>query len=208
MNAIAAKVLKSSGVPDVLLNNAGIGYIGKFLETPMKIWKKVIDVNLMGPVHVTQAFLPHMLNENHARKIINVASGAGFMPPPSMTPYAATKHGVVGFSECLAQELYDTNVDVMMVAPGIINTNIVQRNAFVSPNFTDKQLERLQNYYGNNGCHPSVVANDIVKATTKNILVLNTGPFASVMSFLLRISRRLARWFTVRSAPKVGYWEE
>ena len=161
----------------------------------------------MGIVFMTRAFLPSMLADGEPCKIANVASAAGFLPPPSMTAYAATKAGVVGLSECLAMELAGSNVSVLMIAPGIINTNIVTRNKLVSDNFSDEQLARLQSHYKNKGCHPSVVARDIARVVCTNKLVLPTGPTAALALFIVRLSRRLARWFAVKSAPEMGYWE-
>ena len=202
---LAAKVRAQAGVLDILVNNAGIGYLGRFLDTSTEAWRRVLDVNVMGMVHVTRAFLPDMLAAGGERWIVNIASGAGFAPTPSMSAYAASKHAVVGLSEVLAMELQSTDVGVLIVAPGVINTAIVRARANISPSISDEQIERLQTYYSEHGCEPEVVADGVLSALGGAKPVLFVGPFARSTTTLMRLSRRLARRVTLRAARKLGY---
>jgi short-subunit dehydrogenase len=138
------------------------------------------------------------------RKIVNVASLAGFAPAPNMSAYAASKHAVVGLSEVLALELYDTEISVLVVCPGIIETNIVRASA-TAPGITAEQIGKLEKYYHDHGCHPRVVAADVVRAVETDRAFLFTGPMARMAYTAMRISRRLARRLTVRSARESGY---
>ena len=204
VNAFAAVVRRDVGAVDVLVNNAGVAFLGSFEETPLAQWRRILDVNVMGIVHCVNAFLPSMRAAGGKRKIVNVASLAGFAPAPNMSAYGASKHAVVGLSEVLALELHDTDVSVLIVCPGIINTPIVHVSG-TAPGMTEAQIAKLQKYYDTDGCHPSVVAEDIVRAVESDAIVLPTGPMARVGYRLMRLSRRLARKLTISGAKKSGY---
>jgi NAD(P)-dependent dehydrogenase (short-subunit alcohol dehydrogenase family) len=202
--AFAAAVHEAVGPVDVLVNNAGVAYLGGFEETPLAEWRRIYDINVLGIVHCIRAFLPGMRKAGGARKIVNVASGAGFSPLPNMSAYAASKHAVVGLSEVLAQELYETDISVLVVCPGIINTAIVH----VSPTgsgMTSGQIQKLQRYYAEEGCEPGVVAADVVRAVESDASFLFTGPGAKLGFNAMRLSRRLARRLTIRAARMSGY---
>ena len=203
----AAAVHEKVGPIDVLVNNAGVAFLGSFEETPLEEWRRVFDINVLGIVHCIRAFLPAMRSAGGARKIVNVASTAGFAPMPNMAAYAASKHAVVGLSEVLAMELNGTEVSVLVVCPGIINTAIVH----VSPTSTSigpAQKQRLQKYYATDGCTPDVVAEDIVRSVEQDDAFLLTGPLAKLGYAGMRISRRLARRLAITTAKKSGYLPE
>lgn len=100
--AFATEVKLVAGGIDVLINNAGIGYLGAFEDTSPSAWRRVFDINVMGMVLMTRAFLPGMRRAGTRAAIVNVASTAGFAPAACMSAYAASKHAVVGLSEVLA----------------------------------------------------------------------------------------------------------
>jgi NAD(P)-dependent dehydrogenase (short-subunit alcohol dehydrogenase family) len=203
----AAAVHEATGPVDVLVNNAGVAFLGGFEETPLPEWRRIYDINVLGIVHCVRAFLPEMRKAGGARKIVNVASLAGFAPAPNMSAYAASKHAVVGLSEVLAMELHDTGISILVVCPGIINTAIVH----VSPaaaGMSASQIRKLQRYYADHGCHPSVVAADIVRSVAVDDAFLFTGPAARLGFLAMRISRRLARRLTIAAARKSGYLAE
>jgi NAD(P)-dependent dehydrogenase (short-subunit alcohol dehydrogenase family) len=202
--AFAEAVHRDVGPVDVLVNNAGVAFLGSFEETPLAQWRRILDVNVLGIVHCIQAFLPAMRTAGGTRKIVNVASLAGLAPAPNMSAYAASKHAVVGLSEVLALELHDTDISVLIVCPGIINTPIVHVSG-AAPGLSGAQIQKLQRYYETDGCHPSVVAEDIVRAVERDAIVLPTGPGARPGYLLTRLSRRLARRLTIAAAKKSGY---
>ena len=103
---------------DVVVNNAGVGWMGRAHEMPDVKVDEVIATNLKGVINVTQAALPWMI-ERRRGVILNVASVAGFRPSPYSAVYGATKHGVVGFSHALRGELSGTGVKVCVVYPGV-----------------------------------------------------------------------------------------
>ncbi len=203
----AAAVHEAAGPVDVLVNNAGVAFLGGFEQTPLSEWKRILDINVFGIVHCIRAFLPAMRAAGGERKIVNVASLAGFAPAPNMAAYAASKHAVVGLSEVLAMELHDTGISVLVVCPGIINTAIVHVSPTAS-GMDEAQIRKLQKYYADEGCHPGVVAADIVRSVERDDAFLFTGPSARLGYNAMRLSRRLARRLTIAVAKKSGYLAE
>ena len=203
--AFATAVQASVGPIDVLVNNAGIGYLGSFEETPVAWWRHTLDVNVLGIVHCIQAFLPGMRAAGGERKIVNVASLAGVAPAPNMSAYAASKHAVIGLSEVLALELHDSPISVLIVCPGIVNTSIVNAAGRTAAGIGAAQIEKLRRYYVEHGCLPDVVADGIVRSVLHDDLCLFVGPMARPASLLARVSRRLTRRITISDSRKSGY---
>jgi NAD(P)-dependent dehydrogenase (short-subunit alcohol dehydrogenase family) len=111
---------------DVLVNNAAIlGPIGKVWENDWEEWQMAIQVNLLAPVELCRACIPWM-KEYRQGKIINLSGGGATMPRPNFSAYAVAKAGLVRFSETLAHEVGDIDVQVNCVAPGPMNTDMLQ----------------------------------------------------------------------------------
>lgn len=111
---------------DVMVNNAGVGVGGEACELLLAHWDRVIDVNLRGVVHGVQAAYPVMVGQGSGH-IVNTASLAGLLPTPGMTPYAMTKHAVVGLSLSLRAEAAAFGVRVTAVCPGVVDTPILDK---------------------------------------------------------------------------------
>jgi len=205
MRDFADAVHTKVGCIDVLVNNAGIGYIGPFLRSPVESWRRLLDINVMGVVHGCHYFGQRMVEAGGARQIINVASLAGIAPAPNMSAYAASKHAVMGLCDVLAMELTDTEVGVTAICPGIINTPITNAKGAVSEAITDEQIDRLRAYYKANGVSPDAVAAAIVDAARSGRPLVLVGPYARPMYHLKRISRKLVRSMTISDARKNGY---
>jgi short-subunit dehydrogenase len=115
--------LQSAGLKvDVLVNNAGFGAQGKFVELPLVRQLEMLQVNITSLTHLTRLLLPGML-ERRRGGILNVASTAAFQPGPGMAVYYATKAYVLSLSEALAEELVGTGVTVTASCPGPTATN-------------------------------------------------------------------------------------
>jgi NAD(P)-dependent dehydrogenase (short-subunit alcohol dehydrogenase family) len=208
MRRFADDVEAIAGAPDVLVNNAGIGYIGPFLASDLAHWPRVLGVNVMGVVHGCYFFIPKMIEAGGDRRVLVVSSAAALYPPPSLAAYAASKFAVFGLAEVLKMELRGTRVGVTTVCPGVINTPIVtvqSGGANVAPSVSAEQVQRLQAYYAKRGVGPESVAEDMVRAVEREIDVLLTGPSAHVLFWLRRVSLRLVRALSYLSAREVGY---
>ena len=201
---LAQQLCATVGVPHVVINNAGIGAHGSFLNTPMDVVRRVIDINVYGVYNGCHAFLPMMLEAGDSRHLVNVASMASLAPMPNMSAYAASKYAVDGLTEVLAMELIDTNVDVTCVHPGVINTPIAQGASYNGDAGLD-QVRRLGEYYQAHGSDPTVVADGIVKAVKKGCAHLHVGKKATVTEKVKRISPTLLRKLAMNTAAEVGY---
>jgi NAD(P)-dependent dehydrogenase (short-subunit alcohol dehydrogenase family) len=110
---------------DILVNNAGIiGVKGLAETTNFEEWTKTINVNLIGTVSLCMKFIPDMKNNKYG-KIINTAGGGAANPRTYFSAYATSKAAVVRFSECIAEELKEFNIDVNCISPGALNTKIL-----------------------------------------------------------------------------------
>ena len=178
MKALADAVHEVVGAPDVLINNAGVGYLGRFLESDLAHWPRILGINLMGVVHGCYHFIPKMLEAGGPRQVLIVSSSAGNYPAPTMAAYAASKGAVWSFAEVLKMELAGTQVGVTTVCPGVIDTPMVSDRRNVAPTVSADQIERLQAYYKAQGCSPNVVAEDMVRAVRDGRDLLLTGPYA------------------------------
>lgn len=126
VNHMITSVLDQWGQVDVLFNNAGFGRLDwlESLDTVEDVQNQ-IAVNLTGLIWCTQAVLPAMIKKNQGH-IINMASMAGFIAPPTYSVYAATKFGVRGFSEALRREIGIFGIRVSTIYPGAVNTEFEQ----------------------------------------------------------------------------------
>ena len=124
----AARVTEALGgtVPDVLINNAGFGLLGRFSESELTPQLDMIHVNVTSLVELTHRLLPAMLQRRSGR-ILNIASTAAFQPGPAMAVYFATKSFVLHFSEAIAEETRGSGVTVTAFCPGATNTQFQGR---------------------------------------------------------------------------------
>ena len=121
---IFEEVEQVHGRLDILINNAGIMLLSPVREANPEDWRKMIELNLFSLMLMTQSALPLMKHDGTGH-IVNVASVAGRVANPGSSGYAATKFGVLGFSESLRREIYKDNIRVTVVEPGIVATELV-----------------------------------------------------------------------------------
>jgi len=110
---------------DILINNAGQAQAAPFAKTDSALWQRMLDVNLTGAFHCTQAALPGMLDAGWGR-IVNLASTAGLVGYRYVSAYVAAKHGLIGLTRALALEVANKGVTVNAVCPGYTETDIVR----------------------------------------------------------------------------------
>ncbi len=124
VQAAADKTIERFGKVHYLVNNAGVGIGGEVGETPLKDWKWIVDINLMGVVYGCEVFVPLIKSHGEGGHVINTASMAGHISLAGMGPYHATKYAVVGYTECMRQELEPHNIGVSALCPGWVQTEI------------------------------------------------------------------------------------
>ena len=123
--AVAEAAHRALGSVDILVNNAGItGPIGALEQTHLEEWLRTIEVNLLAPIALMSAVVPHMRARGWG-KIINLSGGGATGPRPNFMAYAASKAALVRATETLAEEVKGQGIDVNAVAPGIMNTRML-----------------------------------------------------------------------------------
>jgi 3-oxoacyl-[acyl-carrier protein] reductase len=133
VNTAVSSLINEMGNIDILINNAGIGKFGKFLELEPAIWEEQIKVNLFGVYYVTRAVLPQMI-ERQTGDIINISSTAGLKGSALTSAYSASKFGVMGLTESLMQEVRKHNIRVTAMTPSTVVTDLAIRSNLLNNN--------------------------------------------------------------------------
>jgi len=121
VDAAVERFVAWAGALDGLVNNAGWDRALPFRESDPELWRRIVEINLMGPLHVTKAALPHLVACGRGR-IVNVASDAGRVGSSGEAVYSACKGGIIAFGKSLARELARSGVLVNAIAPGPTDT--------------------------------------------------------------------------------------
>lgn len=121
--AMAQAVVDRFGYINVLVNNAGISQRALVKDTQLSVDQRVMDVNFIGTVAVTKAVLPTLLHQRFGQ-IVVISSVMGKIGTPLRSAYAASKHALHGYFECLRAEVAEEGLHVCMICPGYVNTNV------------------------------------------------------------------------------------
>lgn len=124
VSALAEATVERFGPVHVLFNNAGVGGGGPMLDTELDVWDWTLGVNLFGVVHGIKAFGPGMVAHGEPCAIVNTASMAGLLPTPMLGSYTVSKYAVVAMSETLSLETQGSAMQVHVLCPGFVSTNI------------------------------------------------------------------------------------
>lgn len=195
MEKLAAKVATEYGIVDVLVNNAGIGLSGAFLDTSAEDWKKVLDVNLWGVIHGCRIFGKQMAERGQGGHIVNTASAAAYLPSRTLPAYSTSKAAVLMLSECLRAELASKSIGVSAICPGIVNTNITSTSRFAGVDEAEekRRQERSSRLYGLRNFPPEKVADAILRAVVRNEAVVPVTPESKGALWMSRFAPRTLR---------------
>lgn len=198
--AFAAGVRDDHGVPDVLVNNAGILISGSFLDHTAADWERIVGVNLMGVVHGSRVFGAQMVERGQGGHIVNIASTAAFLPMRGGPAYSVTKAGVKMLSECLRVDFAGHGIGVTAICPTVIRSNISKHGQLAGG--TDAETEArfaelgavLQDRIAWAG--PDKVARAVARSVRRNPALVPVNPDAWLIWFLGRLSPGLIRAFS------------
>jgi 3-oxoacyl-[acyl-carrier protein] reductase len=146
---LVKEILDKDGRIDLLINNAGITYVKKLVDTTEEEWDHTLDINLKGVFLLSKAILPQMMKNNFGI-IINVSSGAGKVGFEDISIYCASKFGIMGLTESVAWEVGNYNIRVMTICPGEVATKM-QKD--VDPHYYEVNKNKM--------LHPKTVAEKI-----------------------------------------------
>lgn len=199
MRGLASWVEQELSVPEVVVNNAGIGMAGSFFDTTDADWERVLRVNLGGVILGSRLFGQQMVREGQRGHIVNVASMAAYTPSRSMSAYATSKAAVRMLSDCLRAELAEQGIRVSTICPGLAITNITQTTRFVGldAGAEAEQQRKATRLYQRRNLLPEVIAEAILEAVLQGHDEVPVGAEAYATRWLSRVSpaaaRRLAR---------------
>jgi short-subunit dehydrogenase len=171
---------------DILVNNAGIGATGHFVEANPERLRQIMEVNFFGLTETTRAFLP-LLRKGTRPALVNISSIAGKRGIPARSEYSASKFAVQGFSEALRAELDKDGIDVLVVSPGLTQTNF-SRNML-------EQKARLQMDHMR-----GMTAEDVARAT---LAAIEKGKSETTLTFQGKLMVLVAR-FLPRLADRIA----
>jgi len=167
VSRVAREVIEEHGIPYAVINNAGCSVMGSVEDTPLEDAKRVFEVNYFGTVSVIRAFLPHMIKKGEG-VIVNLSSVVGRNSMPLIAHYCATKFAIEGLSEALWHEVKKFGVRVVVIEPGAIKTQLVNKAKVIPSTISEgspygKMAKRVAEIVSD-GSPPEEVADTIWKA--------------------------------------------
>ncbi|WP_408895541.1 SDR family oxidoreductase [Nocardioides sp. R1-1] len=165
---LAALVTERSGAMDVVLNVAGIAIWGTVRSLEPEHWQRLVDVNLMGPIHVIEEFLPPMIDAGRGGQLVNVSSAAGIIAMPWHAAYSATKFGLRGVSEVLRYDLRKHRIGVSLVCPGGVDTGLVETIRIAGIDQQSRAFVRARRHFQRRAVSPERAAEAIWAGALRN----------------------------------------
>jgi NAD(P)-dependent dehydrogenase (short-subunit alcohol dehydrogenase family) len=206
MERLRDETVQRFGCVHLVCLNAGVAPAGRLLDTSLDVWEWVLDVNLRGVIHGVHVFAP-LLAEQGAGHVVCTASAAGLIDTPTVGPYGATKHAVVGIASALRGELGERGVGVSVLCPGLIKTRIFEseRNrpqGMPDPAKDNPILEQYREMVATSGAPPQQVAEAVYRAVLDNqFFVFPTADFDEMIESRIADVRRGFAW---RDAAGLG----
>ncbi len=195
MEKFATVLREEHGIPDIVINNAGIGMAGPFLDTTVADWERIIDVNLWGVIHGCRVLGGLLVKGGTGGTIVNIASAAAYLPSRALPAYTTTKAAVLALSQCLRGELAEHGVGVVAVCPGLVRTNITNTTRFVGLDTTEERAtqQRVTALYRRRNFTPDRAAREIRRAVERNAAIVPVTPEAKVGLLASRLTPGLVR---------------
>lgn len=190
VSAFADDVHAANGALDIVMNIAGISAWGTVSTLSHQHWKSMIDVNLMGPIHVIETFLPPMVAAGRGGHLVNVSSAAGIVALPWHAAYSASKYGLRGLSEVLRFDLARHRIGVSVVVPGAVKTGLVQTVQIAGVDREDPRVAKWVDRFAGHAVSPEHAADKILAGVQRNrFLIYTSADIRALYAF-----KRVAWW--------------
>lgn len=184
--AFAADIHAERPAMDVVMNVAGISAWGTVDKLTHQDWKSLIDINLMGPIHVIEAFVPPMIEARSGGHLVNVSSAAGIVALPWHAAYSASKYGLRGLSEVLRFDLARHRIGVSVVVPGAVKTPLVETVHIAGVDREHPKVSRWVEMFANHAVSAEHVADTILAGVEKNRYLIYTSPDIRALYYFKR----------------------
>jgi NAD(P)-dependent dehydrogenase (short-subunit alcohol dehydrogenase family) len=192
--AFAADIHSSIGgatpALDVVMNIAGVSAWGTVSHLTHRHWESMVSINLMGPIHVIETFVPPMVAAGRGGHLVNVSSAAGLVALPWHAAYSASKYGLRGLSEVLRFDLARHGIGVSVVVPGAVKTPLVQTVEIAGVDREHPQVRKWIDRFSGHAVSPELAADKILRGVVRNrYLVYTSNDIRALYAF-----KRIAWW--------------
>jgi NAD(P)-dependent dehydrogenase (short-subunit alcohol dehydrogenase family) len=175
---------------DVVMNIAGVSAWGTVSQLSHRHWESMISINLMGPIHVIETFVPPMVAAGRGGHLVNVSSAAGLVALPWHAAYSASKYGLRGASEVLRFDLARHGIGVSVVVPGAVKTPLVQSVEIAGVDREHPQVRKWVDRFSGHAVSPELVADKILRGVVRNrYLIYTSNDIRALYAF-----KRIAWW--------------
>ncbi|OBI48310.1 short chain dehydrogenase [Mycobacterium kyorinense] len=188
--AFAADIHANHPSMDILMNIAGVSAWGTVDQLSHEQWSKMVAINLMGPIHVIETFIPPMMAAGQGGHLVNVSSAAGLVALPWHAAYSASKYGLRGVSEVLRFDLARHRIGVSVVVPGAVRTPLVNTVEIAGVDRDDPHVSRWVDRFSGHAVSPEKAADKILAGVAKNRFLIYT----SADIWALYTFKRVAWW--------------
>ena len=178
------------GSMDVVMNIAGVSAWGTVDRLSHQQWRSMVDINLMGPIHVIEEFIPPMIEARRGGHLVNVSSAAGLVALPWHGAYSASKFGLRGVSEVLRFDLARHRIGVSVVVPGAVKTGLVQTVEIAGVDREDPDVKKWVDRFAGHAISPEKAAAKILAGVRRNrFLIYTSADIRALYTF-----KRVAWW--------------
>jgi NAD(P)-dependent dehydrogenase (short-subunit alcohol dehydrogenase family) len=188
--AFAAEIHAKHPSMDIVMNIAGVSAWGTVDRLTHEQWTKMVSINLMGPIHVIESFLPPMVAAHRGGHLVNVSSAAGLIGLPWHAAYSASKFGLRGLSEVLRFDLARHRIGVSVVVPGAVRTPLVNTVEIAGVDRDDPRVRRWVDRFSGHAVSPEKAADKILAGVARNrFLIYTSADIRALYAF-----KRVAWW--------------
>jgi NAD(P)-dependent dehydrogenase (short-subunit alcohol dehydrogenase family) len=186
VRAVARRLTDEFGAMDVVMNVAGIAAWGTVRAMPHETWRRLVEINLMGPIHVIEELVPPMVEARRGGQLVNVSSAAGIIGMPWHAGYSASKFGLRGVSEVLRFDLARHRIGVSLVCPGGVDTGLTETIEIAGVASSSPAFTRARDRFRRHAVTPEQAARAILTGVRRNRYWVYTSADIRLLHLLQR----------------------